>query len=96
MTTTDVYTQLQQVMQQGSEEEARKFIADHFVEFPKDAQEELALAFFEEALEKSVDEEKTIRDFQGQALDAAGQLEKAKRTLEDQSRVQELQEKLKS
>jgi len=90
----DLHTQLQALLEQGDEEAARKFIDDHVNEFSPDAQQKIALALFEEAL----DEEAAVRavrdNVQEQGLRAAAILDSGLKNLEDQIKITEIREKL--
>lgn len=88
-----LYNQFRNLTETGTEEEARKFLTDHFTEFPEDLRSEIAFAFFEEGLGKVASETKTLTEFQTQTADDLNTLEKLKRRLEDRLRVMELEQK---
>lgn len=92
---TKLHEELKSVMEKGTEEEARQFLKDHFEEFPKDMQDEIVFASFTEGLDKMVGgEEQALADFQAKGLDAAQQLEKIIRELEDKLKMMDVQQSI--
>jgi hypothetical protein len=50
MNTSELFTQLEALIQGGDEPKARAFLVDHLAEFPEEAREKIMFAFFTEAL----------------------------------------------
>lgn len=92
---TELYNRLQQVLEQGDDQAARKFVSDHINEFPEDVQQQIALALFEEALDQQAVARATRDSVQKQGLEAAAMLDSDLRNLEDQLKVNELKANLK-
>jgi len=93
-TFTDLYNEFMVFVERGDEAGARKFLIDNLTKFPKDVQDKLTFAFFEEAL---TDEAKSITDIaelQKQGLEAMSQIDKAKKVIEDQVKIKDLKAKL--
>jgi len=55
---SDIVQQLRDVMAQGDEAAARKFILDHFDELPAELQKELATEMFAESLQGTLAKQK--------------------------------------
>ncbi len=90
----DLYKEFLAFVDKGDEVGARKFLIDNLTKFPKDVQDKLAFAFFEEAL---TDEAKSIEDIaavQKQGLEAMNQIDKAKKNIEDKAKIEALKVKL--
>ncbi|MDD5068555.1 MAG: hypothetical protein PHS53_04050 [Candidatus Pacebacteria bacterium] len=92
----ELYKKFLAVANTEGEDAARKFLTDHFSDFPEDIQSKITSAFFEESLQDEALEKKQITGIQTEALDAMSQLEKMKRVLEDALRIKNLQSELSS
>ena len=90
-----LYAQFRDVMNKGTEEEARVFLLEHMNEFPKDLREKVVLALFEEGLHEAAANKAAVEEFQQEGIEIAHELEKGKRILDDRIRVLELEEKMK-
>lgn len=53
MTMDDMEKQLEALIEGGDEQALRRFVVDHFTEFPPEAQQEFAVELFTEALENA-------------------------------------------
>ena len=91
---TDLSAQLQVLLEQGNEEEARKFINDHIDEFSPDTQQKIALALFEESLHELAAARTVRDDVQKQGLQAAAILDSGLKNLEDQLKINEIKKGL--
>ena len=72
-------TELQTLIENGSEAEARKFVIDHFAEFPPETQRELAVGLFSDALDReaqNAEEIGELRKIAADAIDEATEQEK--------------------
>lgn len=61
---------LGQLMEGGDEKAARKFIIEHFDEFPADVQGELAVELFREAMQSDLSEREAIAKLKEEAIEA--------------------------
>jgi hypothetical protein len=90
----DLYNQFMVFVKKDDEAGARKFLVDNLQKFPEDMQEKLTFAFFEEALMDKTKGMKEIAEMQKEGLDAVGEIDKAKKVLEDKLKIKNLKEKL--
>ena len=67
---TQVLNDLVAVMQNGTEEEARKYILDHFSELPEEMQEELVMEMATSSLETEAEELQSVVDYNKKGLQA--------------------------
>ena len=93
-TFTDLYNEFMVFVEKGDEAGARKFLVDNLTKFPKDMQDKLTYAFFEEALTDEAKSIEAIAEMQKQGLEAMGQIDKAKKTIDDQAKIKDLKAKL--
>ena len=84
----------QDVVKTGNETQAREFLITHLKEFPKETQDTIIMAFFEEALEKKNEEDGLIADFQKRGLEKLDALGKIKEELEKHAKLAEIKENL--
>jgi len=70
----------------GDEAAARKFLADHLKEFPKDAQDKIVTALFVDAVGKAADQVDEKVKLQKEALSVLADIEKAEKTLNDEKK----------
>ena len=91
-----LYRDLNERFSSGSEEEARQFLSDHFREFPKDLQDSILLAVFDEALTKATDEQAVVTGLKEDAFADLGQISKLRQMLDDKLKLLDLEEKMKS
>jgi hypothetical protein len=92
----DIYTQLKEVIDQGTEQEVRAFLSnpDNLAKFPPNVQAEIAGAFFEEQLEETGGAIGSVERFKDQGIKMMQKLEGGKRAVEDALKVKDIQEKL--
>lgn len=90
-----LYNQFLDVVEKGTEEEAKKFLVDHFRDFPEHLQKEIVFAFFEEGLQKASDGERVVA---AQRLVAEGiqAMGRVRTKIEDQIKIAAVQEQLNS
>ncbi len=89
-TSQTLYDQLLHIIRTDTEARARKFFADHYNEFPEDVQKEILLGFFEEAMASKI----ALNDFKDEVVEAAQELQKDKRELEDAKEISTIKKKL--
>ncbi len=89
-----LYEEFLRIAESGDEDAAKKFLADHVNEFPEKTRDEILFAFFEEALLKKADAITGRATMQQQGMDAIALLQKAKKDLENDARIDELQSSL--
>ena len=63
--------ELQRIIESGNEEEARTFIAEHFMEFPDESRGEIAVGLLADAIDASIADTKSLGDIKD---DAAGMI----------------------
>ena len=68
--------ELQRIIDSGSEEEAREFIASHLMEFPEETRGELAVELLADAIDKSVTETKSLESIKEDVAEMITFLEK--------------------
>lgn len=90
----ELYEEFREVLKENNEEKARDFLISHLEEFPKEAQEKIILAFFQEALEKAAEEANLLQDFQAKALNEIKEVEQVKRDLEDRLEIIKTKEEI--
>ena len=89
------HSELLDILKKGDEQEARKFLTDHFAEFPEDLQGEIATGFFEEGLGRVATEKKLLGEFQDNTSQFMAHMDRLARILEDKKKLLELEEKIK-
>ena len=90
-----LYAQFMEIMNKGTEEEARTFLMEHMNELPEDVRQGVILTFFEEGLKEAAANNAAVEEFQKEGIEAVQELETGKRILDDKLKVLELQEKMK-
>ncbi len=93
-TFSNLYNEFMVYVDKNDEAGARKFLVDNLTKFPKDIQDKLTFAFFEEALTDEAEGIENIAEMQKQGLEAMDQIEKAKKVLKDQAKIEDLKTKL--
>lgn len=83
-----------EVIARGNEQEAREFLAKNIKKFPREMQDEIIGAFFEEALVRKNAELRAIVDFRKQGVEMIEDLEHNKRKLEDKKKLLELKDSI--
>ena len=78
------------IAEKGDEAKAREFLIDNLKKFPKDTQDAIIVAFFEEAVGKKAQEDKALSDFRKQGLQMAGVLEQAQKELQKQEKLNKI------
>lgn len=91
---SDLYNQFLVYVDKNDEQGARKFLVDNLQKFPEEVQDKLTFAFFEEAMTDETRGIKDIAEMQKQGLDAMGQIEKAKKILEEKKKIGDLRSNL--
>ena len=91
---TKLYNAFQELAEKGEETQARQFLVDHFAEFPEEAQGDIVVAFFEEAISNTAKETEAIDKIRTDTLQEVKAMEKLKRVLEDRLKVLELESKI--
>lgn len=91
-----LYSEFLTYVDNDDEAGARKFLVDNLQKFPKDVQDKITFAFFEEALVEETAGVKEIAEMQKQGLEAMSELDKAKKVLGDKIKEEEIRSKLKS
>ncbi len=72
-----IVEQLKQLIETGTETEARKFIADHFNEFPEHLQKTLAVELFKEAMVEDFETRQQIVEMKKEAIEVFEAIEAA-------------------
>jgi hypothetical protein len=86
----DLYDGFVKVVRDGTEADARKFIVDHFAEFPGETQDAIITAFFMEGVAKQVEDEKILADFKKEGTAFVDSLDKLKTDLEAKKKLMEI------
>lgn len=89
-----LFDDLRGVFENGSEEEVRAFLVDHISAFPDDIKDEIVFAFFEEGLDKAIEEKGKLVEFEEAGIEELKTLAELKRRIDDRIKVMELEEKL--
>lgn len=71
--------QLKALMETGTEDEVRSFVAEHFTELPEDMQKTLVVELFKEALEAETKEREAIVALKEEAVEMIETIERAER-----------------
>jgi hypothetical protein len=74
----DVYDRLALLLAAGDEQSARKYLAEQYPKLPEEAQRQVALATFIDAMKSDVAERETLADIQEDGMTAVEALEKIK------------------
>jgi hypothetical protein len=83
------------IVQSGDEPKARKFLVDHFKEFPQATQDVITVAFLEEAVAKNNQGEELLADFRKKGLATLKALGQAGEELEKRAKLAEIKENIK-
>ncbi len=89
-----LYEEFISLAEKGNEEKAKEFIFAHFKEFPESLQDELTFIFFEKAILEEAEKVRTIAGVQKEGLEAISQIERAKKALEDEAKIQNIKTNL--
>ncbi len=89
-----LYEEFLRIAESGDEDAAKKFFADHVNEFPEETREEILFAFMEEALLKKADSITGSATVKQGGVETIEALIKAKKDLENDARIDELQNSL--
>lgn len=89
-----LYEEFRKILAGGTEEEARDFLVEHLKEFPKEVREGIIRAFVEESLERTIDDNQLIENFQREKLEQTNYLETIKRDLEDKLKTIAIKEEV--
>ncbi len=89
-----LYTQFKEIVDNGTEEDARTFLVDHLAEFPEDLRQQIILSLFQQGLQDAATAETARQEFQQEGMDVIREIEVGKRILDDKQKRIELQEKI--
>lgn len=89
-----LYHEFKQIVQTGTEEQARQFLLDHINEFPEDVKNGLVLTLFEDAVNEAAAQESAMLELKKEGIEEMTALEQAIRILDDKLKVLDLQEKI--
>lgn len=67
--------QLKAMIANGSEQEVRAFVVEHFKEFPEETQQELAVELFSQAMSNDLAERERIAELKKEFLDTVEPLD---------------------
>ena len=59
--------ELQRILESGNEQEARAFIAEHFMELPEESRGEIAVELLADAIDKSIAETESLASIKDDA-----------------------------
>ncbi|OGI60373.1 hypothetical protein A2641_01495 [Candidatus Nomurabacteria bacterium RIFCSPHIGHO2_01_FULL_37_25] len=93
-TFSELYNEFLTFVEKNDEEGARIFLINNLQKFPKEMQDKLTFAFFEEALMDETKGVKDIAEIQKQGLDAISQIDKAKKILAEKIKIEDLRSSL--
>lgn len=82
----ELYNKFTELLKTGSEADARKFLVDNLTSFPEELQEQIIMAFFEEAIASKA----AISKMQHDGIGAMKDLEKEQKDLNDRLAAQTL------
>lgn len=85
---------LEQLIESGDEQAARKFLTDHYIDFPLDVQDKIAFAFFTEAVDQAEEEEAVVESVQTHGIDIMRFLAQTKREIATAQRINTLHAQL--
>ena len=89
-----LYAQFMEIMNKGTEKEARTFLMEHMNELPEDLREKVVLTLFADGLKEAATNHAAVEEFQKEGIEIMQELETGKRILDDKLKVLELQEKM--
>lgn len=93
-TFSELYNEFMVYAEKGDEAGAKQFLLDNFNKFPEELQDKLTFVFFEEALASEAEKVRGVAEIQKEGLEAMSQLEKMKKSLEEQIKVLDIKEDL--
>ena len=89
-----LYNEFVSLVEKGDEVKAKDFIFANFEKFPESLQDELTFIFFEKAVLDEAEKVQTIADVQKEGLEAMSQIEKARKALENEAKLQNIKSDL--
>lgn len=89
-TFSDLYNEFLVYADKNDEQGARSFLIDNLQKFPEEVQDKLTFAFFEEAIQDEAKGIKAIAEMQKEGMEAISQIEKAKKILMDEKKIEDL------
>ena len=89
-TPSELYNEFLRIADSGDETAAREFLSKRLADFPQETQDEIVFAFMEEAILKRAEAIADNAALQKEGIDSIDQLEKAKKDLENDARIDEL------
>lgn len=89
-----LYHSFKNIVNTGTEAQARQFLFDHINEFPEDVKNPITFALFEDAVNESAAEESMVLDIKKEGIEEMTALEQAIRILDDKLKILDLQEKI--
>ena len=82
-----LFDDLRGVFENGSEEEVRAFLVDHISAFPDDIKDEIVFAFFEEGLDKAIEEKGKLVEFEEAGIEELKTLPLSNRLIKNTHRI---------
>ncbi|HVY36020.1 MAG TPA: hypothetical protein VG982_01970 [Candidatus Paceibacterota bacterium] len=92
MTATELYNQFKAFVDAGDEKGARAFLAEHINEFPEDIRDNIAFAFFEEAVQNDTEGIVENAQIQQEGAHLLEELDKVEAMLEDAKKATEIKD----
>lgn len=89
-----LYDKFKEIVDSGTEEDARAFLLNHLNEFPEDMRQNIILSLFQQGLQDAAAAATARQEFQQEGIDAIQELETGKRIMDDNQKVFDLQEKM--
>jgi len=90
----ELHEEFSRIAVRGDEAELKKFLVTNLKAFPKKQQEDIIMAFVEEAVAMRKDGLDALDAFQKEGLEAVAALEKTKQALEDRAKLLDIKEKI--
>lgn len=90
----DLYNEFLKVVEAGDEQKAKDFLVDHLEEFPKELQDNIIMAFFEEALSKEKTGSAAIKKFQSEGIKLMKELESEKSEVGAKAKLLQIKESI--
>ena len=90
----NLYNEFVELTQKGDMEAAKDFLNLHYKDFPQELQDKITFAFFEESLVNESNKVMAVNEVQKQGLEAMDAIEKAKKAMEEQAKILDLQDDL--
>jgi hypothetical protein len=82
------------IVNNGDEEQARKFLLEHIKEFPDGSRNAIIAAFVEEAIAEKADGDSLIATLKSEGLEAANAMSAHKKELEKQAKLEEIKKSI--